>query len=70
MVLCQRFERRIRQCGAFELRISTRVARPNHFLLTETCSVACKSLDNDSSKNYRQGVALIVRASIETQIHP
>ena len=29
MMLCQRFERRMRQCGAFELRISTRVARTN-----------------------------------------
>jgi hypothetical protein len=36
VMLCQRFERRMRQCGA-ELRISTTVARPNRFQPTETC---------------------------------
>ena len=29
-LLCQRFKRRIRQCGALELRMSTRVARLIH----------------------------------------
>jgi hypothetical protein len=37
VMLRQRFERRMRQCGAFELRISTRVARTNHSQLTEPC---------------------------------
>ncbi len=37
VMLCQRFERRMRQCGAFELRISTRVARTNQPKLTEPC---------------------------------
>ncbi len=30
VMLCQRFKRRIRQCEASKLRISTRVARLNH----------------------------------------
>ncbi len=37
VILCQRFNRRIRQCGAFELGIFTRVARLNELKLTENC---------------------------------
>ena len=37
VALCQRFKRRIRQCGAFELRISTRVARLNPSNADEPC---------------------------------
>jgi len=61
-MLCQRFERRMRQCGAFELRISTRVARPNPIKLTETCPAVIKSLDNEHQKIYLRVGALNVRA--------
>ena len=44
MMLCQRFERRMRQCGAFELRISTKVARPNHLQSMETAEIEFRAL--------------------------
>jgi len=69
-MLCQRFERRMRQCGAFELRISTRVARTNHCKLTETCPEAIKSLDNPHQKNYLPVVALNVCAHLKKANSP
>ena len=63
VMLCQRFERRMRQCGAFELRISTRVARPNHFNADRDVPAAFKSLDIESQKNYLRVVALNVLRS-------
>ena len=56
-------------CGA-ELRISTRVARPNHFKLTEPCPAAIKSLDTKFQKLYLRVDALNVRAQSKTQIQP
>ena len=55
VMLCQRFERRMRQCGAFELRISTRVARRDHCELTEICAGSDQAIGKRERKNYPRG---------------
>ena len=70
MMLYQRFERRMRQCGAFELRISTRGGETEPPKLTETYLAASPSLDNEHQKIYLRVVALNVRAHLKKQIHP
>jgi hypothetical protein len=58
----------MRQCGAFELRIFTRVATPNRFKLTDTWPPVFQSLDTRSQKNYHHVVTLNVRAHLKSQI--
>jgi len=69
-MLCQRLKRRMRQCRAFELRISTDLGETEPLMLTETVLAADKSLDTEFAKSYSQVVALNVRACVKKQTHP
>ncbi len=66
--LCQRFKRRIRQCEATELRISTRVARLNHTKLTEKCQRRTNHWTTSSKKTTLRIVPLSVRAHVNFQV--
>ena len=69
VMLCQRFERRMRQCGAFELRIYQ--GGENEPIQSDgAVPAALQSLDTESRKNYPHVVALNVRAHLNLQISP
>jgi hypothetical protein len=67
MMLCQRFKRRMRQCGASDIYQGGENEPPS---ADRACLALFQSLDNEFQKNYRQVVALSVRALSKTQIPP
>jgi len=72
-MLCQRFKRRIRQCGPERLygRASDiyQGGETEPLMLTETVLAADKSLDTEFAKSYSQVLALNVRAYVTKQTH-